>query len=223
VTRPVDVARALRSTELFAGLAPAALAQLVASAQTRLLEPGEVLFHRGDPATGLVVVVDGRLKVGLVSRDGTELLLSVAGRGDTLGELSVADGGARSVTITALHPTCVLLLDRQAVLACVRSEPAVLDVLLATLAELARRRTDECADLVFLDLRRRVAKLLLTESVDDRVDLDLSQSALASMVGGSRQAVNVALRELEQRGWIAREQRRVELLDRPALRRFVLS
>jgi len=213
--------RALSTTDLFSGLPPAALAQLAASAQTRLLTPGDVLFHRGDPATGLVVVVDGRLKVGLASRDGTELLLSVAERGDTLGELSVADGGTRSVTVTALHPTCVVLLDRHDVLACVRSEPAVLDVLLGTLAELVRRRTDECADLVFLDLRRRVAKLLLRESVDDRVELDVSQSALASMVGGSRQAVNVALRELEQRGWIARDQRRVELLDGPALRRFV--
>ena len=213
--------RALSTTALFGGLAPAALGQLAVSARTRQLEPGDVLFHRGDTTTYLVVVVNGRLKVGLAQRDGAELLLSVAERGDTLGELGVADGGTWSVTSTALHPTCVLLLDRQDVLACVRSEPDVLDVMLTRLAGLVRRRTDACADLVFLDLRRRVAKLLLTQSVDDRVELDVSQSALASMVGGSRQAVNVALREFEQRGWIARRHRRVELLDGPALERFV--
>ena len=100
-------------------------------------------------------------------------------------------------------------------------EPAVLDVLLRTLAGLVRRRTDDCADLVFLDLRRRVAKLLLAESVGGRVELDVSQAALASMVGGSRQAVNVALRGFEQRGWIARVPRTVELLDEPALEHFV--
>jgi CRP/FNR family transcriptional regulator, cyclic AMP receptor protein len=180
-----------------------------------------VLFARGDPATGLVVVAGGRLKVSLSSRDGTELLLRVAEPGDTLGEPSIADGGTRSADVTALHPSRVLLLDREAVLACVRVDPVVLDVLLRTLGDLVRRRTDECADLVFLDLRRRVAKLLLAEAVDGRVGLDLSQSALAAMVGGSRQAVNVALRALEQRGWIAREQRRVVLLDQAALQRFV--
>jgi CRP-like cAMP-binding protein len=77
------------------------------------------------------------------------------------------------------------------------------------------------ADLVFLDVPRRVAKYVV-EHTDHRghADLGLSQSELAAAVGGVRQSVNVALRGLERRGWISMNGRTVTVRDRAALESY---
>lgn len=220
-THAVD---ALRRTALLGSVPTVVLDRLAAVANTQALRSAEALFHEGDPSDDLVVVVSGRLKVVLTSGDDrTEVLLRVAGPGSTLGEPSLVDAAGRSATVVALEPTVVLRVPRDDVLAVARDHPAVQDELLGALARLVRLLSTSCADLVLLDLPRRVAKLLLAESREGRVGLDLSQAALGAMVGGSRQTVNAALGQLERHGWIERSPSGVVLRDEAALRRFVAS
>jgi CRP-like cAMP-binding protein len=211
---------ALRRTRLLQSLPPAALDALAVGAVRRHLVADEVLFAEGDPAPDVAVVAVGRLKVVLRVPDRGELLVRIAGPGATLGEPSLADGGPRSATVVALEPTSVLLLRREQLIELVRAHPEALDELLLVLAGLVRLLSSEYADLVFLDLPRRVAKLLLEESVGGRLDLGLSQTALAAMIGGSRQAVNAALGQLQRHGWIERRSGAIVLRDEAALRRF---
>ncbi len=90
-----------------------------------------------------------------------------------------------------------------------------------------RRLTEQAADLVFLDLPGRVAKLLVrfTEREDlgsDGVfvlDLSLTQTDLAEMVGGSRQGVNQILNALERRGILEVRGHEIVIKDMDALRR----
>ena len=90
---------------------------------------------------------------------------------------------------------------------------------------LLRRLTAQAADLVFLDLEGRVAKLL-AESARSRgkeedgsfvLDLGFTQGDLASMVGGSRQSVNQILRALEGRGFLEIRQQTIVVNDVGAL------
>jgi CRP/FNR family transcriptional regulator, cyclic AMP receptor protein len=92
---------------------------------------------------------------------------------------------------------------------------------------LVRRLTEQATDLVFLDLAARVAKLLLHEaegrSGEQRqgalVDLGLTQTELAQMVGASRPAVNRVLQSLAARGLISITGREITIRDSNALRR----
>ena len=58
---------------------------------------------------------------------------------------------------------------------------------------------------MFLDLPRRVAKVLLSQprGADGVIRLRMSQEELAHQVGGTRQSVNAALRGFERRGWLS--------------------
>ena len=87
---------------------------------------------------------------------------------------------------------------------------------------LIRRLTDQTADHVFLDLPGRVAKTLVRLAGDQRaplVTIELNQSQLAEMAGGSRQSVNQALGQFASRGWLHTEGRRIVVTDVNALRR----
>src|SRR5207248_9597642 len=82
--------------------------------------------------------------------------------------------------------------------------PSVAQALTASLAVTLRRLTEATSDLVFLDLPRRVAKVLLSQPRGDDgvIRPGMSQEELAHQAGGTRQSVNAALRGFERRGWI---------------------
>ena len=64
---------------------------------------------------------------------------------------------------------------------------------------------------MFLDLPRRVAKVLLSQPRDEDglIRLRMSQEQLAHQAAGTRQSVNAALRGFERRGWIEVQDRAV--------------
>jgi CRP-like cAMP-binding protein len=98
----------------------------------------------------------------------------------------------------------------------------VAQALLASVAATLRRLTEAASDLVFLDLPRRVAKVLLSQPRDDSgiIQLKISQEQLAHQAGGTRQSVNAALRGFERRGWIEVRDRALAINQAEALRRF---
>lgn len=219
-----DLAADLARMGLFSGVERGVLERIAPTVVVRSLRRGQVLFDQGDAGGTLVAVLAGRLALTLHSRDGDRMVLGIVGAGHTLGELSVADGGPRSSGAEALEPTRVGLMPRAAVLAAAGASPVLLDRLLVELATIARRQTDNSADLTFLDLPRRLARRLL--AVADGapvVDLGLSQRDLAAMVGGSRQSVNQALGDFQRRGWLKLDGSVITLLDHIALSRFAGS
>ena len=82
--------------------------------------------------------------------------------------------------------------------------PSAAQALAGSIAAALRRLTEATADLVFLDLPRRVAKLLLSQpgARTESSGSKMSQEEFAHQVGGTRQSVNAALRGFERRGWI---------------------
>jgi CRP-like cAMP-binding protein len=174
----------------------------------------------------LFVVTEGRVKVVVTSEEGDEMLLVTLQPVDVFGELALIDGEPRSASAETLEPTKVLVLTRTTFLETLHESPAMTESLLRSMGAVLRRLTEQAADLVFLDLHGRVAKLLLglAEKGGDggsatELDLKLTQTDLASMVGGSRQSVNQILRSFEQRGYLEMQGRKLILKAPEQLRR----
>jgi CRP-like cAMP-binding protein len=141
---------------------------------------------------------------------------------DVIGEVSLLDAGARSLSAEAIEDCTALALSRGAFLELVHSNPKILDAVMRSLGALIRRLTEQNADHVFLDLPGRVAKTLVRlagESQAPMITIELNQSQLAEMAGGSRQSVNQAIGSFASRGWLRTEGRRIVVTDVAALRR----
>jgi CRP/FNR family transcriptional regulator, cyclic AMP receptor protein len=219
---------ALAQAPLLAALDEQAAEELRTSMVEYFLPRGESLFAEGDPGDRLYLIVDGKIKLGATSGDGRETLLAILGPGDMFGELSLFDPGPRTATATALTDAHLAGLGHTELEPWLTSRPEVAWALLRALARRLRRTNEAMADLVFSDVPGRVAKALLDlsskfgEPQDDgsvHVVHDMTQEELAQLVGASRETVNKALADFQNRGWLRLEQRGVDLLDLDRLTR----
>jgi CRP-like cAMP-binding protein len=217
-----DLTDILSKTNLLRSVPAEDLSALAAASRLRTFGRGQVVFTRGDPGDTVIVVVSGRVKVVVRSADGGALTLAIIGPGGVFGEVGVADGGPRSSDAQTLDESRLLLVPREAIQEICARVPSAAQALTAAIAATLRRLTDAAADLIFLDLPRRVAKMLLSQpsGEDGAIALKLSQEELAHQVGGTRQSVNAALRGFERRGWIEVHDRTVRVKQATELRRF---
>jgi CRP/FNR family transcriptional regulator, cyclic AMP receptor protein len=222
MTTTSELVRILQATDLFGAVPAGELEAVAAASRVRAFRRGQVVCTAGDRGDTVIVVLSGRLKVVVRSADAGELTLTVIQPGGVFGELAAVDGGPRSADAETLEESRLLMIPREMVQDICARVPAAALALARSLAATLRRLTEGAADLVFLDLPRRVAKVLLSQPRDEDglIRLKMSQEQLAHQAAGTRQSVNAALRGFERRGWIAVQDRAVTVRQAEALGRF---
>jgi CRP-like cAMP-binding protein len=217
-----DFDDAIANVEMFTDLDPEVRRRIAAAAVPRTNRKGQLLFVEDDPGESLIVVRSGAVAVFRTSSSGERALLHVVRPPGVLGEVALLDGAPRSASVEAIERCSALALSRPAFLELVHANPRILDSVLNSLGSLIRRLTEQNTDHVFLDLAGRVAKTLVRlagDSAAPMVTVELNQSQLAEMAGGSRQSVNQAIGTFAGRGWLRTEGRRIVITDIGALRR----
>ncbi|WP_415644873.1 Crp/Fnr family transcriptional regulator [Stackebrandtia soli] len=207
---------------MFSGLDSDARRKIVAAAIPRHFRRGQLLFVEGDPGESLIMVRTGAVSVFRTAPTGERAMLHVVRSPDVLGEVSLLDGSARSASAEALEETVAMALARKTFLELVHESPSMLDAVMRTMGGIVRRLTEQNSDHVFLDLPARVAKALVRltgHSTQPMVTIELNQTQLAELAGGSRQSVNQAIGTFALRGWLRTEGRRIVVTDIAALRR----
>jgi len=217
-----DVTGILHQTSLLCSVPDEDLKTVSAASRLRVFRRGQVVFITGEPGDTLVVVISGSVKVVVRSADGAELTLAIIEPAGVFGELSIADGGPRSADAETLEACQLLFVPRETIRDICARVPSAAQALMSSVAASLRRLTEAASDLVFLDLPRRLAKVLLSQppGEDGRIRLGLSQQELAHQVGGTRQSVNAALRGFERRGWVEVHERAMTVRQSAALGRF---
>jgi CRP-like cAMP-binding protein len=193
---------------LFKDLPEPELRRLVTIARRRRFARGEVVFHDGDPADSLHLVLRGYFAARLETRRGDAVTMSVHGPGDSFGELALLETEqTRSTTVSALAAGETYAVRRDDFSRLRREYPEVNDVLTRLLAQRLRRTTELLTEALFVsaDLRvlRRLAELasLYAPGAQTAV-VPLAQHELAELAGTSRATVNRVLRAEVQRGTV---------------------
>jgi CRP/FNR family cyclic AMP-dependent transcriptional regulator len=204
----------LNNLKLFDGVPEAARAKLAASARPVRFAVGEMLFRRSEPAEGMVVVLDGLVRIHLSDARGREVTLALVGAGEPIGEIALIDGGVHSADATALTPVSALLVRHADAEAMIASDAAVAMALLKTMTARVRRLTDQVEAISLQPLAQRVAATLLRLAAADPSGLvRVPQGQLATLVAASRPKVNAVLSEYRAAGLIVSVRAGVRLLD----------
>src|SRR4051812_5188727 len=125
------LASLLGRTELFKGLSAEELSACVASFRETRFKKGQALFVRGERATGLYLVAEGRVRLAIATEDGRELSFRHAVEGELLGEIAALDGGTRTADATALTAVTAFRLDKEDFRKLWRERPALSERLIS--------------------------------------------------------------------------------------------
>jgi CRP/FNR family transcriptional regulator, cyclic AMP receptor protein len=220
----MDPVAVLSRTALFDGIPMEELEQLAPAISVRSYPAGSYIFHEGDPASVLYIVVRGQVKIARLGSGGTEAVFTVLLPGDSFGELTLFDDEpVRTMDAQAMVPTRCVTLERHALMRFLEHNPKAIRHLIKVLSSHIRRMDETFSEAAFLDVRGRVARKLLDLAAKHgqktpagiRIDMRLTQRTLAGMVAASRENVNRALSRLAARGDIVQRAGYITLV-RPA-------
>ncbi|MBI4317364.1 MAG: cyclic nucleotide-binding domain-containing protein [Chloroflexi bacterium] len=200
-------AELLARTSLFASLPAKELQGLASRMRLRRFKKGATILHAHEPSASFFLIRSGTVKVarGLVTGD--EAVINILGPGEFFGELALLEGQSSGSTVVALQEAEILVLSREVFLSCLQAYPSAASAAIGLLSERIRRLSDQLEEAYALELPQRLARRLLAlgsahgKKTDEGlvIDLPLTQSELAGMVGASRQRVNRLLAEWQDR------------------------
>lgn len=231
--RVIDIGRlrrscmncSLRSLCLPEGLAVADVEKLDDVVQQRVpLDPGQPLFHAGDPFDHLYVVRSGSMRSTQAGAPGEEQVIGFHLAGELLGLDAISAGRYQSEAValerTSLCAVPFVELERVAL-----HVPGLQQQLLRIisremveehkhLAALGRRSARERLALFLHSLALRLERSGLP---GDAISLTMSRGDIASYLGMALETVSRLMTRLAEEGIIAIDRRHLRILDRAAL------
>lgn len=219
----------MRATPLLEATPAQAVRALAQGAALREYRKGTYLFHQHDDAPDVFFLWRGRVEISSTSVTGHRQLHTTLEPPQFFGELGVLGDLPRTATAVAVEDTAVCVVHGPDFLSFLDDHPEASRALLRALARQLQAHEALVEDLLFLDLKGRVAKRLLglvspslEELPDDGAVIPsvVTHADLASLSGGSRENVTRILSDFQRRGLVRRSGRRYVLKDVAGLRRL---
>src|SRR3984893_11255863 len=90
-------------------------------------QSSQKIYSQGDPATSVMYVQKGGVKLSVVNEVGKEAVVAILGPGDFLGEGGMAGQAVRMGTATAVTPTILLVIEKDEMIRVLHAEHAFSD------------------------------------------------------------------------------------------------
>jgi CRP-like cAMP-binding protein len=171
-------------------------------------QENQVFFSQGDLADGVFYVLDGKVKVTVVSEQGKEAVVSILGPDDFFGEGCLTGQPRRLATATAITESTVMRVERQAMIRVLHDEPKFSEMFIAHLLDRTVRVEADLVDQLFNSSEKRLARALLLlanfgkDGRPEAVVPKVSQETLAEMIGTTRSRVSHFMNKFRKLGFI---------------------
>lgn len=215
----------LRSVDWLSALPEKALERLRAMSAYRDYGAGETIFEPEADPHSVYLLERGLVRIYRLSSDGAETTFGYVAAGEVFGELTAFGAYPRESFAMAVRASRAWRIEAVPFRKLLSEQPGLAIEVGRQMGSRMKQIESRVEDLVFRDVRSRLAHILLElaaslgERHDGRVVIaaDLTQAEIATLIGSTRQTVNATLRELEARGLVGRDGRRLALLDMEAL------
>lgn len=169
----------------------------------------EAIFSQGDHADAVFYILEGTIKLTVVSKLGKEAILAMLEPGTFFGESCLTGQTVRRATARAREACSVLRIPKAIMLHILRTEPTFAELFIAHLLSHAARVEGELIDQLFNSSEKRLARLLLVLADFGKKGRQpqatipkISQESLAEMVGTTRSRVSFFMNKFRKRGFI---------------------
>jgi CRP-like cAMP-binding protein len=177
---------------------------------------GSHLFKEGESASAAYLIESGQVDL-YRTHNGRRRVVARVGPGSVIGDIAMFGEGTYMSSARTVNKVEAFKFDRDELIPELAKHPALcLRWLVAGLRQLqdTQRRI---VHLMHKTVLAQVADLLVEESKKQNGHIDLSQSAIATLLGASRQTVNEAIGSLRSIGAVETGYRHIRVIDQEKL------
>jgi len=221
----------LKQVDLFADLSNTEVRQFGEHFDTELVEAGEYIYQFGDVADRIYVLKSGRIKITRTSDDGKEFILYFISPGEIFGELAITRKERRACTATVIDDAFICTVERSHFESFMLRNPGVSLEVAKVIGRRKEHTEKRVLDLISKDVRTRLAHTLASlaekygrpEKRGLYIDLRLTQTDLAQLVGSTRETTSTVFNEFRRSGLVDSEGKSIWVLDPEALGGYAWS
>jgi CRP/FNR family cyclic AMP-dependent transcriptional regulator len=166
------------------------------------------IYSQGDPASTVLYIRKGSVKLSVVNPAGKEAVAAVLGPGDFFGEGGMAGQSVRMRTATAITPTTLLVMEKDEMIRLLHDKHDFSDCFISFVLSRNIRTEGDLIDQLFNSSEKRLARALLllasygSQDPPEKLLPKVSQELLAEMIGTTRSRVNFYMRQFTKKGFI---------------------
>jgi len=166
------------------------------------------IYSQGDPASTVMYVQEGGVKLSVVNEVGKEAVVAILGPSDFFGEGCLSGQQIRMGTATAITPSAVLVIEKNEMMRVLHAEHALSDRFMSYILSRNIRIEEDLIDQLFNSSEKRLARTLLLlarygkETQAQKILPKVSQEMLAEMIGTTRPRVNFFMNKFRKLGFI---------------------
>ncbi len=186
---------------------------------------GTQIMRQGEPAGALMILLEGRLRVSVISLAGREVTFRLIDPVQPVGEVAVMDGRPRTADVLAVTRCRLVYLPREHCLDMVSRHAELGAALMLVLCARLRDTSLGFERVATQRVASRMAHLLLKLASDYGrpvpggllLPMRLPQGEMAAMVAATREGVNKQIAEWRDAGVLAMERGQIIICDAAAL------
>jgi CRP/FNR family transcriptional regulator, cyclic AMP receptor protein len=166
------------------------------------------IFNQGDSSDAVFYILNGRVRLTVLSKTGKEATIGILKEGDFFGEGCLAGQALRMGSAIAMTDCTVMRIEKKAMMAVIHREHEFSDMFVAHLLVRNIRYEEDLVDQLFNSSEKRLARILLLlahfgkEGKPEVAIPKISQEALAEMVGTTRPRVNFFMNKFRKLGFV---------------------
>jgi CRP/FNR family transcriptional regulator len=197
------------------------MARVIESAHRVALPPGAAVFHVGSACAQYLLVVDGGVRVQLLTESGHEVVLYHVRAGEScilttaclLGGVPYPADGVTETSVSALA------IDSGEFRRALAESPGFRLFVFRNIGERFAGVIGRLAEVAFGSIDRRLAQVLLRAGSSGQ-SVAFTHQALATELGTAREVVSRHLKRFEQHGWVSLGRGRIKVRDQAVLLRL---
>ncbi len=217
--------KCLKDLTVFSKLNDDEIQLICESGYEKVYDKNEIIFFESDNFKKLYLLVQGRVKLSMLSPNGKEKVLTILQPGDILGEISFFDHDPHPLTAEAVERAQLMIIPWNNLESIINERPGLALRIIEGLAKKARLLTSQVRELVFQDAAGRLASLLIRFSEDFGIEVDkgvmidivLTHQEIANLLGTSRVTVTKLINNFIDDGVIEMEHRKIIVIDQEGL------
>ncbi len=200
----------LRHIALFSSLSDKELHEIRAHVVLREFKKNQMILCEEETSEFMYIIIRGKVKISRLGKEGRETILSMHGKGEFFGELSLIDGKTTPASVVAVEDSMVAIISKDHFHSLLFTQRKVLENLLRILCSRLRESWQKIEMLNFNDASQRLKMLLniLAETYGESTSegtvlhVRLIHQDIADMTGLTRETVTRVLDKLKKNGEI---------------------